>query len=128
MKHETRAPSVGSSKHSSHNGSHSNSDNSSVPVVAPSKSGSNTNSRSGNDHRSESSNGSSRKFSVFIGGFTWWTTDEDVMKMLEKIGIEDVHEIKFFDNRANGQSKGFCSASFLSDASAKLAIEKLGEM
>lgn len=35
-----------------------------------------------------------------------WTTDEDLTEAIRSIGISDVLEIKFFENRANGQSKG----------------------
>lgn len=35
-----------------------------------------------------------------------WTTDEDLTEAIRSIGITDVLEIKFFENRANGQSKG----------------------
>lgn len=36
-----------------------------------------------------------------------WTTDEDLTEAIRSIGISDVLEIKFFENRANGQSKGW---------------------
>lgn len=35
-----------------------------------------------------------------------WTTDEDLTEAIRTIGISDVIEIKFYENRANGQSKG----------------------
>lgn len=35
-----------------------------------------------------------------------WTTDEDLTEVIRTIGITDLIEIKFFENRANGQSKG----------------------
>lgn len=35
-----------------------------------------------------------------------WTTDEDLTDAIGSIGIKDLLEIKFFENRANGQSKG----------------------
>lgn len=38
--------------------------------------------------------------------FMQWTTDEDLTEAIRSIGITDVLEIKFFENRANGQSKG----------------------
>lgn len=36
-----------------------------------------------------------------------WTTDEDLTEAIRSVGISDVLEIKFFENRANGQSKGW---------------------
>ncbi|UXI18839.1 hypothetical protein NH340_JMT04782 [Sarcoptes scabiei] len=65
-----------------------------------------------------------RKPCVYIGNLTWWTTDEDLRKSLSTINVNDVIEIKFFENRANGQSKGFCVVTMQSDASVKLALEK----
>ncbi|KPM08999.1 cleavage and polyadenylation specificity factor-like protein [Sarcoptes scabiei] len=56
--------------------------------------------------------------------FNQWTTDEDLRKSLSTINVNDVIEIKFFENRANGQSKGFCVVTMQSDASVKLALEK----
>ena len=41
-----------------------------------------------------------------------WTTDEDLTEAIRSIGITDVLEIKFFENRANGQSKGLGSTLY----------------
>jgi len=35
-----------------------------------------------------------------------WTTDQDLTDALAAIGVTDLLEIKFYENRANGQSKG----------------------
>jgi len=35
-----------------------------------------------------------------------WTTDQDLTDALNSIGVNDLLEIKFYENRANGQSKG----------------------
>lgn len=35
-----------------------------------------------------------------------WTTDQDLIDSLAAIGVTDLVEIKFYENRANGQSKG----------------------
>lgn len=43
---------------------------------------------------------------MVLFSFTQWTTDEDLTEAIRSIGITDVLEIKFFENRANGQSKG----------------------
>lgn len=58
--------------------------------------------------------------------FPQWTTDADLIEALSKIGVNDVTDIKFFDNRANGQSKGFCVVNFQSEASLKITLDKLG--
>lgn len=51
-----------------------------------------------------------------------------MIKALQSVGVTDVIEIKFFENRANGQSKGFCVVTLSLDSSIRLAIEKLPKM
>ena len=41
-----------------------------------------------------------------------WTTDAEVAILISTLGIEDLVEVKFHENRTNGQSKGFCSVFF----------------
>ena len=36
-----------------------------------------------------------------------WTTDRDLKEFVGSVGVTDLLEIKFYENRANGQSKGF---------------------
>lgn len=38
--------------------------------------------------------------------FSQWTTDLDIAGAISGLGIPDFMEVKFFENRANGQSKG----------------------
>jgi cleavage and polyadenylation specificity factor subunit 6/7 len=66
-----------------------------------------------------------KRVSVYVGNLTWWTTDQDLMDVIRELGVMDLLEIKFNENRVNGQSKGFCMAHLGSDASAQLLIEKL---
>ncbi|CDW56901.1 RNA recognition motif protein [Trichuris trichiura] len=54
---------------------------------------------------------------------TWWTTDTDVEKALAKMDIRDVVDVRFYENRVNGQSKGFALVSFLSDSSVRKCLE-----
>lgn len=35
-----------------------------------------------------------------------WTTDQQLIQVIRSIGVYDVVELKFAENRANGQSKG----------------------
>lgn len=44
---------------------------------------------------------------------------------MQSIGINDFHEVKFFEHRANGQSKGFCVISLGSDGSMRKCLELL---
>ena len=54
-----------------------------------------------------------------------WTTDNDVANAVKSIGVNDFLEVKFFENRANGQSKGFCAISLGSEASSRAVLDKL---
>lgn len=54
-----------------------------------------------------------------------WTTDDDVIGAIKSIGVSDFMDIKFFENRTNGQSKGYCVVSVGSDTSRKVCIERL---
>lgn len=35
-----------------------------------------------------------------------WTTDQQLIQTIRSVGVYDVVELKFAENRANGQSKG----------------------
>ncbi|XP_023217241.1 cleavage and polyadenylation specificity factor subunit 6-like [Centruroides sculpturatus] len=54
-----------------------------------------------------------------------WTTDQDVIDAINSVNVTDVLDIKFYENRANGQSKGFCVVTLGSDNSFRLVMEKL---
>lgn len=83
-------------------------------------------------HESDMSGGetgsSSRRVSIYVGNLTWWTSDTDVIEAIHSIGVTDVSDVKFFENRANGQSKGFCVVNLGSDASVRQVIEKLPKL
>uniref|UniRef100_A0A5S6QUT8 RRM domain-containing protein n=1 Tax=Trichuris muris TaxID=70415 RepID=A0A5S6QUT8_TRIMR len=64
-----------------------------------------------------------RRHSCYVGNLTWWTTDIDVEKALAKLDIHDVMDVRFYENRVNGQSKGFALVSFLSDSSVRKCLE-----
>ena len=38
-------------------------------------------------------------------------TDQDIQDGVINLGVADFIEVKFYENRANGQSKGFCCVS-----------------
>ena len=56
---------------------------------------------------------------------TWWTTDADIADCVQNVGVHDFLEVKFYENRANGQSKGFCCVSVASEPSMRIIMEKL---
>ncbi|KAL4586997.1 hypothetical protein LXL04_011645 [Taraxacum kok-saghyz] len=47
---------------------------------------------------------------LFVGELHWWTTDAELENVLSQYGR--VKEIKFFDERASGKSKGYCQVEF----------------
>lgn len=64
-------------------------------------------------------------YQLYIGNLTWWTTDQDIQDAVQSIGVPDFVEVKFYENRANGQSKGFCCVSIGSDGSMKKIMDIL---
>uniref|UniRef100_A0A671KFV3 Cleavage and polyadenylation specificity factor subunit 6 n=1 Tax=Sinocyclocheilus anshuiensis TaxID=1608454 RepID=A0A671KFV3_9TELE len=68
-----------------------------------------------------------KRIALYIGNLTWWTTDEDLTDAIRSIGINDVLEIKFFENRANGQSKGFALVCVGSDSSSRKLMDLLSK-
>ncbi|XP_062339570.1 cleavage and polyadenylation specificity factor subunit 6 isoform X9 [Osmerus eperlanus] len=68
-----------------------------------------------------------KRIALYIGNLTWWTTDEDLTDAIRSIGINDVLEIKFFENRANGQSKGFALVCVGSEASSRKLMDLLSK-
>ena len=66
-----------------------------------------------------------RKYQLYVGNLTWWTTDADIAECVQNAGVHDFLEVKFYENRANGQSKGFCCVSVASEPSMRVIIEKL---
>nr|XP_043623392.1 cleavage and polyadenylation specificity factor subunit 6 [Erigeron canadensis] len=53
---------------------------------------------------------------LFVGELHWWTTDAELENVLSQYGR--VKEIKFFDERASGKSKGYCQVEFFESSSA----------
>lgn len=54
-----------------------------------------------------------------------WTTDQDITDSVTSIGVSDFIEVKFFENRGNGQSKGFCVVTLGSEHSLRLIMDRL---
>ncbi|KAI5086704.1 cleavage and polyadenylation specificity factor subunit 6 isoform X3, partial [Silurus meridionalis] len=65
------------------------------------------------------------RFSVYIGNFNWWTSDNDLMTMARKQGVKDIIEIKFAENRTNGQSKGYAEIVVSTEESLRRLLETL---
>ncbi|KAI3452641.1 hypothetical protein Pfo_009305 [Paulownia fortunei] len=58
---------------------------------------------------------------LFVGELHWWTTDAELESVLVQYG--KVKEIKFFDERASGKSKGYCQIEFYDPAAAAACKE-----
>ncbi|VDM33498.1 unnamed protein product [Hydatigera taeniaeformis] len=82
-----------------------------------------------------------KRFATYLGNLTWvclfffylycsvqWSTDVDIQEAFNSIGIRDILEIKFHENRQNGQSKGFCVIVFGSESSVKIGMEKISKI
>lgn len=54
-----------------------------------------------------------------------WTTDKDITDAISSVGVTDFQEVKFFENRANGQSKGFCVVTLGSETSMRMCLDRL---
>jgi len=66
-----------------------------------------------------------RQYQLYIGNLTWWSTDADITDSVESMGVTDFIEVKFYENVANGQSKGFCRVCVASEASMKIIMDKM---
>ncbi|KAM7484157.1 hypothetical protein LguiA_000166 [Lonicera macranthoides] len=58
---------------------------------------------------------------LFVGELHWWTTDAELESVLSQYGR--VKEIKFFDERASGKSKGYCQVEFYESSAASACKE-----
>ncbi|KAL6567875.1 hypothetical protein OROGR_001543 [Orobanche gracilis] len=58
---------------------------------------------------------------LFVGELHWWTTDADLESVFIRYG--KVKEIKFFDERASGKSKGYCQVEFYDPSAASACKE-----
>ncbi|XP_025203352.1 cleavage and polyadenylation specificity factor subunit CG7185-like [Melanaphis sacchari] len=67
----------------------------------------------------------SNLYQLFIGNLTWWTTDQDIMDSIINVGVHDIIDIQFFENRENGQSKGFCIVTLELEKSLNRILKKL---
>lgn len=63
--------------------------------------------------------------SCYVGNLTWWTSDKDLTETIEDLSITDLIEIKFYENKINGQSKGFAMVTCGSDQSFRTLLDRL---
>ncbi|KAK1272042.1 hypothetical protein QJS04_geneDACA004231 [Acorus gramineus] len=58
---------------------------------------------------------------LFVGELHWWTTDAELEAACSRFGR--VKEIKFYDERASGKSKGYCQVEFYDGVAAAACKE-----
>ncbi|XP_010928098.1 uncharacterized protein [Elaeis guineensis] len=58
---------------------------------------------------------------LFVGELHWWTTDADLETEVSKYG--QLKEVKFYDEKASGKSKGFCQVDFYDPVAAAACKE-----
>lgn len=68
-----------------------------------------------------------KRVSCYIGNLTWWTTDKDLSEAIQGLGCSDLIDIKFYENKINGQSKGFALVTFGSDQTFRTLMDKLSK-
>ncbi|KAK2853978.1 hypothetical protein Q5P01_006639 [Channa striata] len=66
-----------------------------------------------------------RRLSLYVGNFSWWTSDKDLITMAQTLGVKDITDIKFAENKVNGQSRGFAEVVVTSEESLKILLEKI---
>ncbi|KAG5270354.1 hypothetical protein AALO_G00191710 [Alosa alosa] len=71
------------------------------------------------------SGGQTKRLSVYVGNFSWWTSDTDLLTLASTMGVKDILEIKFAENRANGQSRGYAELVVSTEASLQKLLETM---
>ncbi|XP_062327901.1 cleavage and polyadenylation specificity factor subunit 7-like isoform X1 [Osmerus eperlanus] len=66
-----------------------------------------------------------KRLAVYVGNFSWWTSDTDLTTMAQTLGVKDIVEIKFAENRANGQSRGYAEVVVATEESLQKLLEAL---
>jgi cleavage and polyadenylation specificity factor subunit 6/7 len=60
---------------------------------------------------------------LFVGELHWWTTDAELEAALSEYGR--VKNLKFFEEKASGKSKGYCQVEFYDALGARMCKEKM---
>jgi cleavage and polyadenylation specificity factor subunit 6/7 len=60
---------------------------------------------------------------LFVGELQWWTTDAELEAALSEYGR--VKNLKFFEEKASGKSKGYCQVEFFDSQAARVCKEKM---
>ena len=60
---------------------------------------------------------------MYVGQLQWWTTDAELESLCSEYG--QVQELKIFEERGNGKSKGYALVRLASSAAAQACKEGL---
>ncbi|TKR96655.1 hypothetical protein L596_010644 [Steinernema carpocapsae] len=52
-----------------------------------------------------------RRYSCYVSGLNWWTTDVDLELLIRSLGVDDLINIDIYYHRHNGLSKEFAAVS-----------------
>ncbi|XP_072236780.1 cleavage and polyadenylation specificity factor subunit 7-like isoform X3 [Leuresthes tenuis] len=77
------------------------------------------------DEKTQKGGNALKRLSLYIGNFPWWTSDKDLTSMAQRLGVKDIVEVRFAENRVNGQSRGFAEVVVTSEESFKVLLEKI---
>ncbi|CAB1419740.1 unnamed protein product [Pleuronectes platessa] len=77
------------------------------------------------DGQTQKGGNSEKRLSLYFGNFPWWTSDKDITGLAQNLGVRDIKEIKFAENRINGQSRGYAEVVVTSEESFKILLEKI---
>ncbi|XP_008308295.1 cleavage and polyadenylation specificity factor subunit 7 isoform X2 [Cynoglossus semilaevis] len=73
----------------------------------------------------ENEGSSNKRLALYIGNFPWWTSDADITSMAKTLGVKDIREIKFAENKVNGQSRGYAEVVVATTESFQTLLEKV---
>ena len=59
-----------------------------------------------------STSNTNKRVCCYVGNLTWWTNDKDLSDAINSLHISDLQDIKFYENKVNGQSKGLLKFQF----------------
>ncbi|XP_017260918.1 cleavage and polyadenylation specificity factor subunit 7 [Kryptolebias marmoratus] len=77
------------------------------------------------DAKTHKAEKSQRRLSLYIGNFPWWTSDEELLGIAQRLSVKDITQIKFAENKVNGQSRGYAEVVVTSNESLQILLEKI---
>ena len=67
-------------------------------------------------------------FSIYVGNLQWWVTDGALERAIApEIGPGKLVEVRFFEDRVNGKSRGVAQIDFIERVAAETALNQLNK-